>query len=404
LLRLQSEQADWNNRLLSSQVPAAEQAAGGASSLLSGFQANPPGGPADGGSGVASTVTNLAVNPNIPPGATGIGPSARGVVNTAGMSPYAKYVANEVLAGRMSPEALTQAVNLGQSATLGPGHTYADTAAVERARQMPITRTVGQETILNPPAAAQGSGVVPGMSPVQVALDKSTGDQAALAIAQKPDAMTHLSELDKINDLYDQVATGDPSQIVPDEVLKALSARFGVNFRRMSTYADMQAEIGARLRSMVTTARDAAADPAARGVYQTMLGNLPDPSAAPASFHRQTAYMARQLQMLIDDGTTAEKFGASPGNHSDVVSYRNAVDQNHAKAAVDLAKLREPIETSPPPSPTSTPVSSATPRSAPLPAPGTRPVNPALPPAPTPAPTQPRKFRWNPHTNQAEPY
>jgi hypothetical protein len=383
---LESEKADLENQQLSNRVAAERQSAGSFPSLLSGANANPPGGPngpngvgptvgnvTDSGSSVASSVANMtqqspnqsmnqggssasgaataAVNaprgngPFVAKGPYGnLGP--RDTIDTSGMTPFAKWAVSEYLNGRMGSDQLRSAITLGQQMVGGPGNTYETQEAVSRARQMPITRTVGQETILNPAAAAQGpGGVVPGLSPVQVELDKATGQEAALAIAQKPQAITNLSELQKITELYDQVVTGDPAQIIPDEVLKSLSEKFGVDLRRLtgSTYADVQKEIALRLRTMVTTVKDAQADNAVRGVYQNMLQNLPDPAAGPGAFHRMVAHFQRQLQLQVDDGTAAEKFGESPGDHNDVVNFRKARDANHTQAATDLSKIKETV-------------------------------------------------------------
>ena len=113
LLREQTEQADWSNRLLSSQVPLAESAAGSVGGILSATGS-------DIGAGaptVAGTLSSVAQPPSNFNTAEGSkGSAGRGVVSSANMTPYQRYVANEVIAGRMSPEALKTAINIGQSA------------------------------------------------------------------------------------------------------------------------------------------------------------------------------------------------------------------------------------------------------------------------------------------------
>ena len=349
LVRQQTEEAMWQNRQLSSQVPAQENAAGSAPGLLTTFGANaaPPGATAGDGS-VAGTLAGAAV----PPISGATGPQARGVLNTSGMTPWQQYVANEIVHGRMSPEALTTSVNLGQSAVSGPGSTYAVQGDVAKARQTPITITSGQTRIQNPEAAAAGGGggVIQGPSSYT-----STGEQAGAgaddALAAKDletgaNAKADLGRADLIDQLYsrvDALGANNPAAIATDEGVRALSDHLGIDLTRFSDVTAMKQEIRSLAIGLTGTLRTTQGDPLPRGSLASIEALSPDPNAPAPQFHSMMQVIkgiaqrqAANFDAAVQFRTDRPKLGDQAGINYHVQRGKNASSEASATRGIDL--------------------------------------------------------------------
>ena len=348
LLREQTEQADWSNRLLSTQVPAAEQAGAAVPGLLSTFDANAQ----PTGSAVGNTVANAAVPPDgvTPPGSPGqgVGSSARTVVNTSSYTPFQKYVANEVLAGRMLPSALTTAVNLGQQKTLGPGNTYEVQGEVGKARQMPVAVGAGTKYYPDPnnPAVSLSG---PDTYTTTAVTGEATSDAANADIASKRgnQATSNSGELQTLNDLYDKAwNTGDSdwATVAGDLGVKALADKTGVDFTKFSSRLEALSAIKARMLAMIGSARASQGDPALRGGLDYMATTLPNPDLPPEQFHGMSDAFGRVLNQQINEGNIARTYQGSGLTKADGDAMRNSIAQSRAQALADLSKSHPEIK------------------------------------------------------------
>lgn len=375
LLYLQSEQADWNNRLLSSQVPAAEQAAGSVSSLLSGANANPAGGPGvsgitggDGASSVAGTVANMtsaAQGPNAGmnqggssasgvastlsnasrPPAGPVRTMPRSVVNTAGYTPFAKYVANEVIAGRMPPEALDRAINLGQAMTIGPQHTYAE----EALRGRPTAVSSGTIWHANPAADAAaaaaggaGGGTLSGPSTYTSAGEEAGGkadnDMAYRDMQQGDDATANLGKAQSLEQLYDAVVAAgnvNPGDIALTQAGRRLSAATGINLAAFSSVEDVKKEIANRYLAMFGSLRDSQGNPLVRGGLPNVNAQFPDADSRPETFHRMSEALKASLTRQAANGEAAKQYFVDRprfGDQAGVVYHQRQGDNARAEA------------------------------------------------------------------------
>jgi hypothetical protein len=392
LLQLQSESADWDAREKSFQVPLEESAARGAPSLLSGFNANPPGGSStgatvgnvtDGGSSVASTVANMtqqgpnasmnqggssasgagvaASNAPRPAGAPIGGPSQRGSMDTRGMSPFAIYVANEVAHGRMSPDALTSAVNLGQSQTMGPSNTFA-------ARSQPIH--VGQtETVFRDPALGDKPGNVltsqvdPYQTGTTTALAASDPAEAAATFKRGLAARADQQKLNALEEYYDKVWNASEDQwgseagaIAASLATSKASDILGLDLTKFSSKGDALQAIKGLMQGLTGTDRPTMGDPELRGSLPAILQQLPNPDLAPDAFHFMAEQFKQGLQRQVLDGDTAQAYLDSPRRNSDAIRYRQGLVDNRQNAQ--------------PPQPANPPTPSPAPAPNPQPAPG----------------------------------
>jgi hypothetical protein len=223
LMRQQTEEANWKNRQLSTDVPAHEQAVGAIPGMLSDLGAN-PGHPglSQGGPGADYTGTSNS-------------PSARGMVDTSKATPFSKWMAGEVAAGRGSPEAMRGAVELGQQATKGPGNTFQVQSEVSKQRQLPVTLSPGQNRFQNPEAASGKGGVLSGGSEYDSTAAKGSAEadmkKYGTMAEEGSQAAQHARTIDMINQVYDAVvnnsdASGQISAVVQDQIRKSTGLTF----------------------------------------------------------------------------------------------------------------------------------------------------------------------------------
>ena len=353
LLREQTEQADWNNRLLSSQVPATEAAAGDSTGLLSTFGANaqPPGAPAVDGS-VAGTAASLAVPPTINTTASTQGSAGRGVVNTSSMSPLARLVANEILAGRGVP-ATTALVPFGQQAVGGPGSDYATQGEIAKAKATPYDTTLGVTHHVPGgalPETTTGGGDTVAQS-VDIEQRKNDVTDANKRAGLAATASQQLNENDRLLGIYNTLVNSggdDTLGVIGDQAFKDLALIPGLgDATKLSTRLGAIGAIQARLGSSINNQLQAVqpGDPV-RGLLSTI--KPPDPATLdPDSFRAAMAQYQRVLQYQRDEGPIAESYRNSNYSKADGDAYRAAL-----KAHSDAVFKQEHQEnTTPPPTP-----------------------------------------------------
>jgi hypothetical protein len=336
LIKLQSEQADWQNRQLSDTVNAAEQAAAAAPGILSTFGANavPPDGS---GGGVPGAVAAVAQPPDggngsgINAGQASAGPSGRTVLNTSGFTPYQKFVANEIMAGRMSPDALKTAINTGQAQTRGPGNT--DQAIATRS-----TTPLSPGTVINT-TGQPGSPTISGGSEYGSTVERTGGQQDPTAA--KADAETgaaadaNLGKTQKILGIYNQFVApnANPTGILTEEIKQKLSDATGLDLSRFTSTADARNEIKKMFASMVANLRDSQGQPMFRGGLDQIMQQFPDPTAEPERFKSTLQALQTSLARQSKDGQAAMKYLANPTPQA----YNTFLQEKGANAAQEGA-------------------------------------------------------------------
>jgi hypothetical protein len=345
LLREQTEQADWNNRLLSSQVPASEAAAGDASGLLSTFGANaqPPGA----GGSVASTAASLAQPPTIDTGQSTRGSAARGVVNTSSMSPLARLVANEILAGR-GTSATTALVPLGQQAVSGPGSDYATQAEIVKAKAVPYDTTVG--TTHHVPGGALPETTTSGGDPgqqaadaAQLAADQKDADQR---VERANIATTNEETLLTAKQMYAKlVGVTDTRSVLSDAFIAQLARASGVPINQLYAPAMAKLAIKRLLKTTVGNAYQAVqgdlANPA-RNILQQANEAVADPdSMDDATFNTSIDQMLKVAQEQREEGAPARTFQSLPKTAENSRSYHAQLEALRQQREAANAKARE---------------------------------------------------------------
>jgi hypothetical protein len=315
-------------------VPASEAAAGDSSGLLSTFGANaqPPGA----GGSVASTAASLAQPPTIDTEQSKRGSAARGVVNTSSMSPLARLVANEILAGR-GVNATTSLVPLGQQAIGGPGSDYATQAEIAKAKAVPYDTTVGGITTHHVPGGALPETTTGGGDPGQQKaqeqeLTTATADSTT-KINLANTARNNLTDLQTARKLYDTagaIGDADIGTAFSDETLKWLSDNSGFNLTRFSKGADVRAAVGNFLKGQLgSVAQQIQGDPNSpmRGVVQQFNAYIPDPAKMGAEqFNWALDMIQRGQNRIIEESGPALKFKQSNRTFDDARNYTNDLE------------------------------------------------------------------------------
>ena len=348
LLREQTEQADWNNRLLSSQVPATEAAGANVGGLLSTFGANAAP-PAADGSTVASTLASTAQPPVINVGQSTQGSAARGVVNTAGMTPFQKYVANEVLAGRMSPDALTTVVTkLGQPAVSGPGSDYTTQAEIAKAKAVPYDTTVG--TTHHVPGGVLPETTTSGGDPgqqaadaAQLAADQKDADQrverASIATTNEDTLLTAKQMYAKL------VGATDARSVLGDAFIAKLARASGVPVDQLYQPAMAKLAIKRLLKTTVGNAYQAVqgdlANPT-RNILQQANEAVADPdSMDDATFNSSIDQMLKVSGQQREEGGPARIFQSLPKTAENSRSYHAQLEALRQQREAANARARE---------------------------------------------------------------
>jgi hypothetical protein len=232
---------------------------------------------------------------------------------TAGFSPFAR-----VLAGSYSRDPsmanLTTGINLGRSATQGPGSDYVTQAEIAKARQLPITITSGETRIQNPAAAATGGAIQGPSNYTQTGETAGAGADDALAAKDLEigaQAKADLGRLDLIDQLYDRLdalGANDPVEITKDLGVQSLSQKLGVDLSRYQTTAAMKAAIRGLAVGLTGTLRTTQGEPLPRGALTSIEALSPDPNAPPAQFHLMTGAIRNMEQAQANNFDAALKF------------------------------------------------------------------------------------------------
>lgn len=254
LLNFQTQKADVDTQDAYEKLLSGEDAANSVPGLTRTLQMNAPD---PGQPGVAGTVTSLSQ----PPSAR-VGPGGRiSRIDELGFTPEQKYIANEVLNGRMSPDALRTSIDVFQTPLVGAGMTP---GAIRTRATTPLSP--GQT--INVTGVPSGGPTLSGGSSYVHAGDEAAGTadlgQANADLETGNAARANLGKIDPIIDLYkDVIAPGmaNPgTKLVGDLRTKAITA-LGLN---PETYLDSTSAkklIRSQLLTFVGGLRDSAGAP-----------------------------------------------------------------------------------------------------------------------------------------------
>jgi hypothetical protein len=373
LLYQQTQGADIANETAYTQQQLMKRAAQTAPGLASTFGAN---------AGVPGVVASVAQPPDdtMTPG-----PGGRySLVNPSGFTPFQSYLANEIAAGRMSPDALTTAVTkLGQPAVSGPGSDYATQTEIAKARAMPYDLTAGTErhipggpvptgqagaTTPGGGTAGPGETVVSGPSSYGQSAATSSGAadpaQAKVDVTEGAAAAANLGKAQLALGLYDQylAPNANPTGVLSDEALKKLSAVSGMNFTRLTPIADVKNQIKSMFAGMVVNLRDSQGQPMFRGGIDQIMSQFPDPEADSARFRSALEALQTSLSRQVEDSRVALEYLQHPSPQSFNI-YLQKKGQNAAAEgnAYTAAGIKVGQDAAPPvaPGPPAAPAASA---------------------------------------------
>jgi hypothetical protein len=390
LMRLKQEEADRQNWLLSTQQQGVLAIPGVTSATQSDPTANATPGAAPGAApgGVPGAVASLAQPPSTAPGTRD---------QTAGFSPF-----NRVLAGSYAKDPsmanFTTGINLGRTATLGPGQDYATQTALAQANKMPYDITTGQQRVFPTLPAGTSPGLVVSGGSEATSAGEKAGAVATDALAQQDSvlgatAKENLGVVDNLEQLYDKAAAlGNTNwfDIATTQLGRRISTAIGMNVAKLgpnATMEDVKREINARFLATFGSLKDTQGNPLIRGGIGNVTAQFPDADSDPDVFHHMSAAMKAYLKRQQADGDAGDKFfidRPTLGADQAAAIYRHQRGANAATAqqAQRDAGFDENKPAGSGPAPT------------PAPPPG----------SPPPAPPANKRFRWNPNTNQSEPY
>ena len=315
LLQQQTQGADISNQDAYEKLLAGEAAANSAAGLTRTLNMNAPD---PGQPSVAGTVTSLSQPPSATPG-----PGGRiSRVDESGFTPEQKYIANEILNGRMSPAALQTSTDVFQTPLVGAGATPGAirtraTTPLGPGQQFDVTGQPGGPTMGGGSTYAHAGDEASGTADIALAnTDLETGNAAA----------ANLGKIDPILDLYKTVIApeatvgGKLSQTVKEK----LAAQFNVPLERFDDPAAAKALIRTQLLSFVGGLRDSAGNPLPRGAIDLITNQIPDPSVDPNGFLASMNWVRAHLQTQVSNAAAAQHFietrasdpGAGPAYHA----------------------------------------------------------------------------------------
>jgi hypothetical protein len=338
LLKLQSEEADRQNALLSN----IQQGANAIPAYLTapGVNADPTVGVGDGT--VAGTLANAAQ----PPAWT---PFTRD--QTAGFSPFARIMAGSYSKDPSMANVAT-GVNLGRSGALGPGQDYPTQADIIKAKSVPYDTTVGLTHhvpggALPETTTSGGDSVAQGVDIEQRKNDIADANKRAELAQTAAQQINENSRLLNIyNTLVNSPGSDDTLSILGDQAFKDLASfpLMGDATKlssRLGAMEAIQARLGNSISNQLKTVQGPN-DVPVRGVLQTI--TPPDPTKLdPDSFRAAMEQYQRVLQYQKDEGPIAEDYRNSNYGKADGDTYRARL-----KAHSDAVFNREREEAKPP--------------------------------------------------------
>ena len=300
LLQQQTQGADISNQDAYEKLLAGEAAANSAAGLTRTLNMNAPD---PGQPSVAGTVTSLSQPPSATPG-----PGGRiSRIDESGFTPEQKYIANEILNGRMSPAALQTGVDVFQTPLVGAGGTPGAirTRATTPLSPGQIINTTGQPggpTIGGGSAEAEAGDRAAGVADVGLAnSDLETGNAA----------QPNLAKIDPLVDLYKTVVapgTTDVNGKIATTVKEKLANYFQVPLERFDDPAAAKALIRSQLLTFVGGLRDSAGTPFSPRQTQLIIDQIPDPNADPQGFLASMNWVRAHLQTQVSNAAAAQHF------------------------------------------------------------------------------------------------
>jgi hypothetical protein len=348
LLQQQTQGADISNQDAYEKLLAGEAAANAAAGLTRTLNMNAPD---PGQPSVAGTVTSLSQPPSATPG-----PGGRiSRIDESGFTPEQKYLANEIINGRMSPAALQTGVDVFQTPLVGAGMTPSAirtraTTPISPGQVIPVTGVPGGPTI------SGGSEYT------------STGEKAGAgaddALAAKDlevgaNAKADLGRLDLIDQLYnriDQLGSNDPAEIGKDLVVKKLSDSLGMDLSRFSNLGAIKQSIRSVALGLTGTLRTSEGEPLPKGALTSIEALSPNPEAPAAEFHRMTSVIRAMEQRMAGNFDAALKFrtdrprlGDQAGTAYHTQRGANASTEANTHASLGFKPESNDTPTAPPP-------------------------------------------------------
>ena len=300
LLQQQTQGADISNQDAYEKLLAGEAAANSAAGLTRTLNMNAPD---PGQPSVAGTVTSLSQPPSATPG-----PGGRiSRIDESGFTPEQKYIANEILNGRMSPAALQTGVDVFQTPLVGAGATPGavrtrSTTPLSPGQIINISGQPGGPTIGGGSAEAEAGDRAAGAADVGLAnSDLETGNAA----------QPNLAKIDPLVDLYKTVVapgTTDVNGKIATTVKEKLANYFQVPLERFDDPAAAKALIRSQLLTFVGGLRDSAGTPFSPRQTQLIIDQIPDPNADPQGFLASMNWVRAHLQTQVSNAAAAQHF------------------------------------------------------------------------------------------------
>ena len=303
---------------------------------------------------VAGTVASLSKPPSATPG-----PGGRiSRIDESGFTPEQKYIANEVLNGRMSPAALQTSTDVFQTPLVGAGATP---GAVRTRATTPLSPGQTINVTGQPgggPTISGGSVYDEGVARTESAANPAEAGRDA---AEGNAAIGNLGKMQKVLAVYDRYVAPntDPAGILTDEIKHRLSEATGIDFSRFGSTGDARNEIQKLFAGMVVNLRDSQGQPMFRGGIDQIMGQFPDPKAEPERFRSSLEALQTSIDRQAKDGAAAFEYTKNP-TRDNYIKYQeqkraNAIAEGnaYARAGLDIKK-GAPDTTTNPPAPTTT--------------------------------------------------
>ena len=301
LLQQQTQGADISNQDAYQKLLAGEAAANSVPGLTRtlNMNATDPGQPS-----VAGTVTSLSQPPSATPG-----PGGRiSRIDESGFTPEQKYLANEILNGRLPPSALQTGVDVFQTPMVGAGATPGairtrSTTPLSPGQTINVTGVPGSgSTISGGSSYAHAGDEAAGTADVGLAnSDLETGNAAQPSLAK----------IDPLVDLYKTVvapASTDLNGKIATTVKEKLASYFNLPLERFDDAAAAKALIRQQLLTFVGGLRDSAGTPFSPRQTQLIVDQIPDPSTNSQGFLASMNWVRAHLQAQVSNAAAAQHF------------------------------------------------------------------------------------------------
>jgi hypothetical protein len=295
LLQQQTQGADISNQDAYEKLLAGEAAANAAAGLTRtlNMNATDPGQPT-----VAGTVTSLSQPPSATPG-----PGGRiSRIDESGFTPEQKYLANEIINGRLSPAALQTGVDVFSTPLVGAG----STPGAIRARS---TTPMSPGQVFPSGPAATGGG---GSSYVHAGDDAAAVadlNQANADLDLGGAATASLGKIDPLVDLYKTIVAPEAATVGSkawQTAKEKAAAYFNIPLDRFDDPAAAKTLIKQQLLTFVGGLKDSAGNPFSPRQTQLIIDQIPDPDSS--AFLPAMNWVRAHLQAQAANGAAAQHF------------------------------------------------------------------------------------------------